>query len=133
MNMDMNEAKSGEVEIKDFNVETMETLIYFLYNEDIQDKTLVNLNLLYAADKYNVPRLVEIELICCQCLGHFSCCSPWFSRIFSGLPQTLSAKKGQLADTGAWEEIIKANPTLVATALSKVLLGVPTLKNDKQN
>ena len=37
-----------------------ETLIYFLYNEDIQDKTLVNLNLLYAADKYNVPRLVEI-------------------------------------------------------------------------
>ena len=40
--------------------DTMETLIYFLYNEDIQDKKLVNLNLLYAADKYNVPRLVVI-------------------------------------------------------------------------
>ena len=35
LNMDLNEAKSGEVEIEDFDFDTVETLIYFPYNEDI--------------------------------------------------------------------------------------------------
>ena len=117
-----------------------ETLIYFLYNEDIQDKTLVNLNLLYAADKYNVPRLVEIcaaylklSLYVFNVLDILVAAHHGLAGSFQGCLKLCLQKKGQLANTGAWEEIIKANPTLVATALSKVLLGVPTLKNDKQN
>ena len=58
--MDLNEAKSGEVEIEDLDFDTMETLIYFLYNEEIQDQKLINTKLLYAADKYNVSELVEM-------------------------------------------------------------------------
>ena len=121
--------------------DTKETLIYFLYNEDIQDKKLVNLNLLYATDKYNAPRLVEIcaaylklSLSVVNALdilvaAHYTNQQD----LFKAASNFVCENKGQLANTGAWEEIIKTNPTLVATVLSKVLLGVPTLKNDKQN
>ena len=36
--MDLNEAKFEEVEIEDFDFDTVETLMYFLYNEDVQDQ-----------------------------------------------------------------------------------------------
>ena len=48
--------------------------------------------------------------------------------LFKAASNFVCENKGQLANTGAWEEIIKTNPTLVATVLSKVLLGVLTLK-----
>ena len=38
--MDLNEAKFEEVEIEDFDFDTVETLMYFLYNEDIQDQSI---------------------------------------------------------------------------------------------
>ena len=119
----------------------METLIYFLYNEDIQDKKLVNLNLLYATDKYNAPKLVEIcaaylklSLSVVNALDILVAAHHTNQQdLFKAASNFVCENKGQLANTGAWEEIIKTNPTLVATVLSKVLLGVPTLKNDKQN
>ena len=38
LNNSMNEAKSGVVEIDDFEVEVIETMIYFIYNDKILDK-----------------------------------------------------------------------------------------------
>mgnify|MGYP002052085946 CR=1 FL=1 len=38
--MDLNEAKFEEVEIEDFDFDTVETLMYFFYNEDIQDQSI---------------------------------------------------------------------------------------------
>ena len=37
-----------------------ETMLYFLYNEEIKDDKLINPNLLFAADKYNIAKLVKI-------------------------------------------------------------------------
>ena len=120
-NMDLNEAKSGEVEIEDFDFDTMEILIYFLYNEDVQDKKLINTKVLYAADKYNVPGLVEICATFLKCnlsvdnalevlvasyhLNHIK-------DLFKAVTNFVYENKEQLANTGSWREMIKTNPTL---------------------
>merc|ERR1711935_127525 len=121
-NMDLNEAKAGEVEIEDFNFETVKTLIYFLYNEDIQDQKLIDTKLLYAADKYNVSGLVEI---CATFLKsnlsvdnalEVMVASHHLNQqdLFKAASNFVCENKGQLANTEAWEEMIKTNPTLVA-------------------
>jgi len=135
MNMDLDEAKSGEVEIEDLDFDTMETLIYFLYNEEIQDQKLINTKLLYAADKYNVSELLEICATFLKCnLSVENALDVLVASHHLNQQDLLKAasdfvceNKGQLANTEAWEEMIKTNPTLVATVLSKVLLGVPSL------
>ena len=40
-----------------------ETMLYFLYNEEIKDDKLINPNLLFAADKYNIAKLVKICIL----------------------------------------------------------------------
>ena len=59
-NVNMIEAKSGEVEIDDIEADVMETMLHFLYNEEIKDTKLINTSLLLAADKYNIVRLMKI-------------------------------------------------------------------------
>jgi len=139
MNMEMDEAKSGEIKIEDFDFDTLETLIFFLYNEDIQNQKLINTKLLYAADKYNVSGLVEI---CATFLKsnlsvdnalEVMVASYHLNQqdLFKAASNFVCENKGQLANTEAWEEMIKTNPTLVATVFSKVLLGVPSLTHAK--
>ena len=65
LNKPMTEANSGKVEIDDFGVDVIETMIYFIYNDEIQDKKKITANLLRAADKYIIVDLVEF------CLEHF--------------------------------------------------------------
>ena len=59
-NMNMNEANSGKVEIKDLKADAIETMIDFLYKQEIKDCNLINTQLLLAADKYNITKLVEL-------------------------------------------------------------------------
>jgi len=137
LNMDLNEAKSGEVEIEDFDFGTVETLICFLYDEEIQDKKMINAKLLYAADKYNVSRLVEMCATFLKCnLSVENALDVLVAShhtnqedLFKAASNFVCENKGQLANTEAWEEMIKTNPTLVATVFSKVLLGVPKPAN----
>merc|ERR1712037_471177 len=137
LNMDLNEAKSGEVEIEDFDFGTVETLICFLYDEEIQDKKMINAKLLYAADKYNVSRLVEMCATFLKCnLSVENALDVLVAShhtnqedLFKAASNFVCENKGQLANTEAWEEMIKTNPTLVATVFSKVLLGVPNPAN----
>ena len=135
MNMEMTEAKSSEVEIEDFEFDTVETLIYFLYNEDIQDNKLINTKLLYAADKYNVSGLMEMCATFLKCnLSVDNALEVLVAShhtnqqdLFKSASNFVCKNKAKLANTGAWEEMIKTNPTLVATVLSKAFLGVPSL------
>ena len=60
LNMDMKEGASGEVEINDVHAETMDMLLYYLYHEEVEDAKLVDTNLLFAAEKYNVPGLLKL-------------------------------------------------------------------------
>ena len=54
LNLDMTEATSGEIKIEDFKAETMETFIYYLYNEEVKDVNLINTDLLHVADKVRI-------------------------------------------------------------------------------
>ena len=55
----MIEAQSKEVEINDIQADTMETFLYFLYHDQVQDVKMINAKLLLAAHKYNVLELME--------------------------------------------------------------------------
>ena len=128
LNMDMTEAKSGEIKIVDFKAETMETFIYYLYNEIIKDVNLINTDLLYVADKYNVSGLMKF------CVGHFkSNLSPNNvldvllsahktnqQDLFRAASKFVYENKGQLAKTSAWKEMKKTNPTMIVNILSTV-------------
>ena len=73
LNMDMKEGASGEVEINDVHAETMDMLLYYLYHEEVEDAKLVDTNLLFAAEKYNVPGLLKHrELKLDGAIGHFA-------------------------------------------------------------
>merc|ERR1719483_1964020 len=137
LNMDLNEAKSGEVEIEDFDFDTVETLIYFLYNGFYQqDNKLINTKLLYAADKYNVSGLVGMCVTFLKCnLSVDNALEILVASHHLNQEDLFNAASNfvccPLFPHGAWEEMFKTNPTLVLTVLSNVSLGVPSLKNDK--
>ena len=54
------ETKNGEVKIDDVKPEVMETLIYFVYHDTIQDELKINNELLIAAEKYNILGLINV-------------------------------------------------------------------------
>ena len=64
-NTDMVEASSGEIKIADFSADVVETLLYYLYfdQEDLMPNK-ITIDLLLAADKYNIPDLTDI------CVNH---------------------------------------------------------------
>ena len=45
LNKSMAEASSGKVEIEDFEAEVVETMIYFIYNDDILNKKKITADL----------------------------------------------------------------------------------------
>ena len=55
----MIESKSGKVEIDDFKADTVETMVYFMYNDNVLDEKLVNPDLFRLAEKYNIKNLVD--------------------------------------------------------------------------
>jgi hypothetical protein len=101
----------------------------------MQDKKPINTKVLYVADKYNVSGLMEMCATFLKCnLSVENALDVLVAShhtnqqdLFKAAANFVCENKGQLANTGAWEEMIKTNPTLVATVFSKVLLGVPSL------
>ena len=128
LNMDMKEAKSGEIEINDITAETMETFLYYLYHEDVEEK-VVDTNLLFAADKYNIAGLVEVcnEYLKSN-LSVENCLDVLLSADFINQKELFRAasdfviqNKGKVVRTNAWKEMAETNPKLTINILSNVL------------
>ena len=129
LNMDMKEGASGEVEIKDVAVETMDMLLYYLYHEEVEDTKLVDTNLLFAAEKYNIPGLLKL------CVNHLKAslsmdnvldillCAHLTNQVdlFNTASNFVNKNKGKLTKTMEWKEIMETNPKLIANVLSNVL------------
>ena len=129
LNMEMTEAKLGEVKIDDFKAETIETLMYYFYNQEVKDVSLINTDLLFVAEKYNISSLLKI------CSGHLqSSLSPKNALdvllsahltnqedLFSAASKFVYKYKGQLAKTTAWIEMKETNPAMINNILSFVL------------
>ena len=129
LNMDMKEGASGEVEIKDVAVETMDMLLYYLYHEEVEDTKLVDTNLLFAAEKYNIPGLLKLcvkqlkaslsidnvldILLCAHLTNQVD--------LFNTASNFVNKNKGKLTKTVEWKEIMETNPKLIANVLSNVL------------
>ena len=129
LNMEMTEAKLGEVKIDDFKAETIETLIHYLYNQEVKDAKLINTDLLLFAEKYNISGLL---MICCVHLKSNLSTENALDvlltahltnqeGLFSAASQFVYKNKGQLAKTTAWKEMNKSNPIMIKNILSSVL------------
>ena len=130
LNMDMKEGASGEVEINDVHAETMDMLLYYLYHEEVEDAKLVDTNLLFAAEKYNVPGLLKL------CVKHLKVSLsmdnvldillsayliPNQEDLFNTASIFVYENKGKLTKTIEWKEMMETNPKLIANVLSNVL------------
>ena len=51
--------ESGVVKIEDFKASTIETFLGFCYQQKVEDEEMINIELLYAAEKYNITQLLE--------------------------------------------------------------------------
>ena len=66
-NTNMVEASSGEIKIAEYSANVMESLLYFLYFAEenlMANKNKITVDLLLAADYYNIPDLIAI------CVNH---------------------------------------------------------------
>ena len=128
LNMDMKEAKSGEIEINDITAETMETFLYYLYHQEVKEKS-INTNLLFAADKYNIAGLLEIcnehlksNLSVEKCLDVLLCAHQTNQKdLFGAASDFVYQNKGKLVRTTAWKEMLETNSKLTTDVLSIVL------------
>lgn len=128
LNMETNEAKSGEIEINDISAETMETFLYYLYHEEVKEKE-IDTNLLFAADKYNVAGLVKVcneylksNLSVENCLDVLLSAHLMNQKeLFRAASDFVNQNKGKVVKTNAWQEMEETNPKLTINVLSNVL------------
>ena len=128
LNMEMTEAKLGEVKIDDFKAETIETLMYYFYNQKVKDISLINTDLLLIAEKYNISSLLKI------CSGHLQrSLSPENALdvlltahltnqedFFNAASKFVYMYKGKLAKTTAWIKMKETNSVMINDILSLV-------------
>ena len=127
--MNMAEAKSGIVKIDDFKAEVIETLLYFLYHEEVKDTKMINTELLHAAEKYNIPELLEV---CTdylkQNLSFENALDVLVSAhltnqkaLFNAASDFTYKKRDKVVKTTAWEEFQRTNMTVAANIAFLVL------------
>ena len=128
-NDEMIEAQSKEVEINDIQADTMETFLYFLYHDQVQDVKMINAKLLLAAHKYNVLELMEV---CTEYLKKnlsFENATDVLvsshltdqKNLFEIASAFIKKNEGKVVKTIAWEEFKKTNPTMAIDIISSVL------------
>ena len=126
----MAEANSGEVKIDDFGVDVIETMIYFIYNDEIPDKKKITAELLRAADKYLIADLVEF------CIEHFMSTSFSLDSVldiltvahlinqkdlFDAASDFIKKNQGTVIKTNGWKQLVRTDPTLIVNVLSKII------------
>ena len=130
-NDEMIEAQSREVKINDIQADTMETLLYFLYHDQVQvqDAKMINGKLLCAAHKYNIRELMEV---CTEFLKNnisvenasevvVSAHLTNQKDLFKIASDFIYENKGKITKTIAWEEFKKSNPTMAIDIFSSIL------------
>ena len=125
----MSEARSGVLEIVDFKAETVETMMYFVYNDSVLDEKMINSDLLRLAEKYNVKSLVE------YCVEHLEenlslenaldvlVASHLTNQksLFDATSNFVYANKENLVKTESWKEIMEVNPKLANDVVMTML------------
>lgn len=129
-NIDMTEAKSGEITIKDTSALTMESLLYYMYHDDLP-KNEINGDLLIIADKFNVSDLVAIcvnylmanmneeNVVDTMIASYLTNQNELFKDAFLFLFNCrINDKK---FETEAWEELKKKDPNLASIMIAEAM------------
>ena len=126
---DTAEANSGEVEIKDFDDETMKTFLHFIYNDKIVDEKLIDTRLLHISEKYNVR---ELFLLCKfhleKNLSFKNAIDVLVSAhltnqksLFDAASKFVWHNRGHLMKTESWKELKETNPKMANDVLTSML------------
>ena len=117
----MNEARSGKVEIDDFKAVTVETMVYFMYNDNVLDEKMIDLDLLRISEKYNIKSLMDF------CSKHLeenlslenaldvlvsSHLLPNQKGLFDAATNFVCENRGYLVKTDSWKELMKTDQKL---------------------
>merc|ERR1712018_761343 len=119
INNNMVESNTGEVKVTDTSEITMESLLYYIYHDELDDEK-INEELLIAAEKYEVMGLVWI------CLNHLkenlnvhnavnvmiSSYLVEYKELFDLATKFIFKHKGEIVENDAWKEMQEKNPTL---------------------
>ena len=121
--------KLGKVEIDDFKAETVETMVYYMYNENVLDEKMITADLLRLAEKYNIKNLMD------YCIQHLEenlslenaldvlVASHLTNQkyLFDATSNFVYANKENLVKTESWKEIMEANPKLANDVVMTML------------
>ena len=130
-NKDLTETKTGimKIEERDISYDNMGQLLYYLYHEKIKDISMINPDILVAADKYIVKGLLD------ECSKYFEAnlslqnaldvlVTAEFTNqknLFEAASRFVGKNIGSLNKSSAYEDLLKNNPTIVDNVLSKML------------
>lgn len=124
------ETKEGQVEIKDILSDTMDVLLKFMYQGKV-DSQNVDVDLLIAADRYNVKKLVAI------CVNHFKynlsvnnamevltasylVDGNYAKDLFEAASKFARNHKGDLVKTEKYEELKKSYPDIILKVMDVI-------------
>lgn len=125
----MIESESGMVKIDDTKADTLETMLYFMYHNNIEDKKMINSDLLILADRYNVRPLTAF------CVNYFSknlsienaldvSVAAYLTNktaLFNSAARFVCENKGNLIKTDSWKELSENDPILIKAVLTAML------------
>ena len=125
----MTEARSGEVKIDDFKAVTVETMVYFMYNDNVLDEKMINPDLLRLAEKYNIKSLLEFcakhleENLSLENALDILVTSHRTNQksLFDATINFVCENRGHLVKTDSWKELMKTNQELASDVLISML------------
>jgi hypothetical protein len=104
----------GEVIFDDVKPEVMETLIYFIYHDAIQDELKINIDLLLAADKYKILGLIDVCAVYLEAnlsleIGLDVMISAYLTNqksLFAAASNFVCENKGEFVKSDFWNEML---------------------------
>ena len=125
----MTEARYGKVEIDDFKAVTVETMVYFMYNDNVLDEKMIDLDLLRIAEKYNIKSLVDFcakhleENLSLENALDVLVASHVTNQkgLFDAASNFVAENRGNLVKTDSWNELMETNPKLANDVVMTVL------------
>lgn len=125
----MTEARSGELEIVDFEADAVETMLYFMYNGTILDEKMINSDLLRLGEKYNVNSLMDfcvehlIENLSTENALDVLVASHLTNQkgLFDAATNFVCENRKNLEKTDSWKELMETNPKLANDVVMTML------------
>ena len=128
----MTESTSGKIKVTDISTITMESLLYYIYHDEL-DNEKINEELLIAAEKYEVLGLVWICLnhlkenlsvhnaVNILISSHLVDYKELFNRATQFIVKHIVKHKREIVENDAWKEMEEKNPALALRMMKEAI------------